>query len=80
MNVTFELVRAAVDAAVSVMVCAAPEVRVSVAGLAATPPGRPVIATLTVPVKELIGLAVMLTGDPVAPAVMVSEVGKRVRV
>jgi hypothetical protein len=38
------------------------------------------MATATVPVKELSGLAVMLTGDPVAPAVMDSEVGDSVRV
>jgi hypothetical protein len=38
------------------------------------------MATLTVPAKELIGLAVMLIGDPVAPAVMESEVGERARV
>ena len=36
--------------------------------------------TATVPVKEFIGFAVMLTGDPVAPTVMESEVGARVRV
>jgi hypothetical protein len=33
-----------------------------------------------VPVKEFIGFAVILTGDPVAPTVMESEVGDRTRV
>ncbi len=62
------------------MFCAVPGARVRVEGVAVTPAGRPVMATLTVPAKELIGLAVMLTGDPVAPAVMESEVGERARV
>lgn len=80
MNVTVELVATAVDAADSVTFCAVPSARVSVDGVAVTPAGRPVVATAMVTAKELIGFAVMPTGDPVAPAVMDSDVGDRVRV
>lgn len=79
-NVTVALPAAAVDAADRVTFCAVPGVRVRVDGVAVTPAGRPVVATAMVPVKELIGFAVMLTGDPVAPAVMDSDVGARVNV
>ena len=60
-NMIVELAEAAVGAAANVMACAAPGERVSVAGVAVTPFGRPVTVTATVPVKEFIGLAVMLT-------------------
>jgi hypothetical protein len=79
-NVTVELVATAVGAADSVMLCAVPGVRVSVDGVAVTPVGRPVVAMATAPVKEFIGFAVILIGDPVRPAVMDTEVGDRVSV
>ena len=60
-NVTVELAVGAVSAAVRVMLCAAPGVRVRVEGVASTPAGRFVMATATVPVKDLIAFAVMLT-------------------
>lgn len=46
--------------AVKAMVCAFPGVRVSVAGCAVTPVGKPVIATDTMLAKLLLGVAVML--------------------
>jgi hypothetical protein len=58
---TVELAEAAVVAAASVMVCAVPGVRVSVAGVVVTPGGRPVTVRATALVKEFIGVAVMLT-------------------
>ena len=60
-NVTVELMEAAVGAAANVIACVPPGERVGVAGVVVTPVGRPVMVTATVPVKELIGLAVMLT-------------------
>jgi hypothetical protein len=66
------------DAAVSVTLCAVPAVKVSVAGLAVTPEGSPVIATATEPLKEFTAVARTLTLPPVAPAVIVSEVGDSV--
>jgi hypothetical protein len=52
-----------------------PGINVSVAGFAVTPPGSPVIATVTVPVKPFIAVARTLTGEPAAPATMVSAAG-----
>jgi hypothetical protein len=69
----------AVEAAVSVTFCAVPGVNVSVAGFAFTPVGSPVIVTETVPLKELSAVASRLTGEPVAPATMVSDLGETVR-
>ncbi len=69
---------AAVEEAVSVTFCVAPGVNVSVAGLAVTPVGSPVIATEIVPVKEFSAVANALTGEPVAPATIVSDVGETV--
>jgi hypothetical protein len=66
----------ALDEAVSVMFCAVPGVRLRVVELAVTPLGRPVMATLTVPVNAFRALALILTGDPAAPAVRVSEAGE----
>jgi hypothetical protein len=68
----------AVEAAVNVMLCAVPGVSVSAAGLAVAPEGSPVIATATVLLNEFTALASTLTFAPVAPAVMVSEVGESV--
>lgn len=67
-------------AAVTVMLCAMPGVRVSVNGCAVTPVGSPVIATATVLLKELTAVAVTLTWEPVAPAVRAREVGDAVKV
>jgi hypothetical protein len=53
-------------------------VRVTDAGFAVTPVGRPVTATATVPVKEFSAFAVRVTVEPVAPAIVVSDVGERV--
>lgn len=80
MNVTVEVPASAAGVAVSVTFCAVPGARGGVEGFAVTPAGRPVMAISTALTKEFIGLAVTLTGDPVAPTVMVSEVGERVRV
>lgn len=66
---------AAVEAAVSVTFCAVPGVKVSVAGFAVTPAGSPVMAIETVPLKELSAVASTLTFEPVAPAIIVSDVG-----
>jgi hypothetical protein len=58
----------AVEAAVKVTFCAAPGVKVSIAGLAVTPPGNPLIATVTIPVKPFDGTAFKLTTCPAPPA------------
>ena len=76
-KVTVNLEEAALDAAVSVVLCAVPGVNISVAGLAVTPDGSPLIVTLTLPLKEFIAVARTLTLEPDAPATMVSEVGER---
>jgi hypothetical protein len=47
----------------------------SVAGLAVTPAGNPEIATATVPLKPFAATTRTLTGEPVAPATMVSDAG-----
>ncbi len=69
---------AAVAEAVNVRLCAVPGVRVREEGLAVTPAGRPVIATETVPEKELAAVARTCTGAPVPPGVKLSDVGDRV--
>jgi hypothetical protein len=74
-NVTACVAAAAVRAAVNVVLCATPGVRFKVAGLAVTPVGNPVIATATAPLRELTAVAVMLTGEPAAPAMIVKDVG-----
>jgi hypothetical protein len=74
-KVTVGVAAAALAAAVSVVLCAVPGVKVSVAGFAVTPVGSPVIVTETVPLKEFNAVASRLTGEPVAPAAMVSDVG-----
>jgi len=77
-NVTVEVAAAVLGVAVSVMFCAVPGINVSVAGLAVTPAGSPVIATVTVPLKEFIAVSRTLTGEPAAPETMVSDVGDTV--
>ena len=66
-------------AAARVMFCGAPGVRLSVDGFAVTPAGRPLIATATVPVNELMAVDEMLTWEPTAPGVSVRAVGDMVR-
>jgi hypothetical protein len=70
---------AAVAAAVRVTVWAVPGVKVSVAGLAVTPLGSPVMATATVLVKELTAVARTLTFEPVAPATRDTDAGETER-
>ena len=70
---------AAVAAAVRVTVWAVPGVRVSVAGLAVTPLGSPVMATATGLLKELIAVARTLTFEPVSPATSATDVGETER-
>ena len=79
-KLTVDVATAALDDAVSVVLCAVPGVRVSVAGLAVTPVGRPVMATVTGAVSPLDGLALTLTAVPVPPAVRLSVVGASVSV
>jgi hypothetical protein len=75
-KVTVRVAAAALAAAVSVVLCTVPGVNVSVAGLAVTPVGSPVIVTETVPLKEFNAVARRLTGEPVTPATIVSDVGE----
>jgi hypothetical protein len=77
-KVTVEVAAAAPAAAVSFVLCAVPGVSVSVAGLAVTPVGSPLIVTETAPLKEFSAVANTLTGEPVAPATIVSDVGETV--
>jgi hypothetical protein len=65
----------AVDAAVSVVLCAVPGVRVSVGGFAVTLVGSPLIATVTVPVKPFTGTTFTLTCCPGLPATSVTVAG-----
>ena len=76
MRVTVALPAAALEAALSITFCAVPGVNVSVAGLAVTPAGNPVIATATVPLKPFTAVARTLTGEPFAPAIMMSDAGE----
>jgi len=56
-----------------------PGVNESVAGLAVTPEGSPVIAMATVPLKEFTAVARTLTFEPDVPATRVRDVGDTVR-
>jgi hypothetical protein len=78
--VTVDVAAAAVSAAERVVFGAVPGVRVSVAGLAVTPGGRPVIATATVLANPFVAAAVTLRGDPIVPAVIVMAAGDTPRV
>ena len=60
-RVTVALPATAVEAAVRVTFCAVPGINESVAGLAVTPVGSPVMETAIVPLKELIAVAKTLT-------------------
>ncbi len=68
------------EVAVSVMLCAFPGVSVSVDGLAVTPEGSPLSATVTDPLKLLLGAAVTLICWPLLPMERVSVVGEAERV
>jgi hypothetical protein len=74
-RVNVALPAAALAAAVTVTLCAAPGVRVSVAGCAVTPAGSPVIATVTVPAKPLAAAAFTLIACPVPPGTSVMFAG-----
>jgi hypothetical protein len=69
---------AAVEPAVSVKLCAAPGVSISVAGLVVTPAGRPLSATDTVLANPLEATAVTLTCCPDPPAVSATVLGVEV--
>jgi hypothetical protein len=73
-------VAVAVIAAVSVMVCPNPGVRLNVAGFAVTPAGSPVSATFTVPVNKLTAVAITLTRALAPPATSVAVFGASVSV
>src|SRR5260370_39131286 len=79
-KVAIALPAAALGPAVTVTVCAVPEVKLSVAGCAVTPPGSPAIATLTSPVKPLAGTAFTLTCCPPPPGTSGMLAGVAVRV
>ena len=79
-NETVGVAAAAVRVAVSVVLCAIPGVRFKVAGFAVMPVGSPVIATVTLPLKELTAVLVTLTCDPAAPAMIVNDAGFSARV
>ena len=66
----------AVGAAVIVTVCAAPGVRVRVAGCAVTPVGSPEMVTITAPMKPLSGAALMLICWAVPPALSETAEGE----
>jgi hypothetical protein len=68
-KVMVELPAAALDEAVSVMLCAAPGVSTNVAGLAVTPVGSPLRVTFTLLVNPFNPVAVTATACPFAPAV-----------
>ena len=78
-SVTVALPAAAVAAAVRVTVWAVPGVKVSVAGLAVTPLGSPVMATAMVLLKELIAVARTLTFEPFPPATRDTDAGETER-
>jgi hypothetical protein len=75
-----ELPAAALAPAVTVTVCAVPGVKLSVAGVTVTPVGSPAIATLTIPVKPLAGVAFTLICCPVPPGTSEMLAGVAVRV
>ena len=77
-NVVVALPTEAVEAALSVTFCAEPGVNISVAGMAVTPEGSPLIATVTVPVKPFAGIAFTLTVCPAPPAKSATAAGVRV--
>jgi hypothetical protein len=79
-KVRVETAAGVVAVALRVVLCATLGTRLRVAGFAVTPAGRPVMETVTLPEKELRGLAVRLTCEPDVPAVIVSDAGAAVRV
>ncbi|WP_236657408.1 hypothetical protein [Acidisarcina polymorpha] len=70
----------AVEAAVSVMVWAAPGVKLTVAGVNVTPAGSPAAVTATGPVKPFSAAAATLIAVPVAPDVNVTVAGVAAKV
>src|SRR5579875_486440 len=75
-SVTVGVAAAAPLAAVSVVLCAVPGVRESVAGFAVTPEGSPLMFTETVLLNPFVGTALTLIFCPPLPAVSVSAAGE----
>jgi len=80
LNVTVALPTAAFEAAMRVTFSGVPGLRVSAAGDALTPAGRPLIATATGELKPFPPVTIRVTGCPVAPAVSFRLAGTAVRV
>ena len=78
-KVTVGVAAVALPAAESVVFWDVPGVSVSVAGLAVTLDGRPVMAIATLPVKEFNGVARTLIAEPVWPPMRVNDVGEMLR-
>jgi hypothetical protein len=74
-NTTLALPNWALFAAVRVTLWGVPGVSESDAGLAVTFAGKPLRATLTLPVKPFSAVAATWTGNPVAPGVRLSDCG-----
>jgi hypothetical protein len=74
-RVSIALLAIAAAEAVKVTVWAVPGESMSMAGCAVTPAGKPVIATETMLVKPLTGVALMLTCWAVPPGIRVTVVG-----
>jgi hypothetical protein len=72
-NTTFALPAAPLLPAVSVMLCGVPGVNVKEAGLAVTPAGKPLTATLAVPLNPFSAVADNCTGCPAAPVVRLRD-------
>lgn len=77
LKTTLALPACALLAAVSVKLCGVPGVSEADAGLAVTPAGNPLTATLAVPVKPFTAVAVTWTGCPVPPMVRPRDWGLR---
>lgn len=69
----------ALGAAVKVMFCAVPGVRLRVEGCAVTPAGKPLSITLTVPLNPSTGIAFTETVFPVPPCGIAILAGERLR-
>jgi hypothetical protein len=80
LSVIADMPAAAFAAAVSVILCAVPGVRVSVDGLAATPEGNPLRDTFTLPTNPFRAFAVTDTPCPAVPAVRARLVGATISV
>jgi hypothetical protein len=77
-NVMVAVSAAVVHAAVRVIFCAAPGVRLKVEEDKVTPAGSPVAVTETVPEKLLTAVAITLIACPAPPGVRVAALGETV--